>query len=94
MKPPEILSLLEEASGTKMYEKKKQAGLVGALGGGPEGWAKHLMHCPTTGQCTHLRPGKQPYRACRQEALAVAQEVAQCCGGVGTWRCVVCCRCP
>ncbi len=27
MKPPEILALLEEASGTKMYEKKKQASL-------------------------------------------------------------------
>ncbi|EFJ41565.1 structural maintenance of chromosomes protein 2 [Volvox carteri f. nagariensis] len=27
MKPPEILSLLEEASGTKMYEKKKQNAL-------------------------------------------------------------------
>ena len=24
MKPPEILSLLEEASGTRMYEKKKE----------------------------------------------------------------------
>lgn len=24
MKPPEILALLEEASGTKMFEKKKQ----------------------------------------------------------------------
>lgn len=27
MKPPEILSLLEEASGTRMYEKKKEASL-------------------------------------------------------------------
>ncbi|KXZ47637.1 hypothetical protein GPECTOR_34g796 [Gonium pectorale] len=27
MKPPEILALLEEASGTKMYEKKKQTAL-------------------------------------------------------------------
>lgn len=25
MKPPEILSLLEEAAGTRMYEKKKEA---------------------------------------------------------------------
>lgn len=25
MKPPEILSLLEEAAGTRMYEKKKDA---------------------------------------------------------------------
>jgi structural maintenance of chromosome 2 len=27
MKPPEILGLLEEAAGTKMYESKKQAAL-------------------------------------------------------------------
>jgi structural maintenance of chromosome 2 len=27
MKPPEILSLLEEASGTRMYEKKKEVAL-------------------------------------------------------------------
>ena len=27
MKPPEILSLLEEASGTKLYERKKDAAL-------------------------------------------------------------------
>ena len=27
MKPPEILSLLEEASGTRMFEKKKEASL-------------------------------------------------------------------
>jgi hypothetical protein len=27
MKPPEILSLLEEAAGTRMYEKKKEAAL-------------------------------------------------------------------
>lgn len=27
MKPPEILGLLEEAAGTKMYETKKQAAL-------------------------------------------------------------------
>ena len=27
MKPPEILGLLEEASGTKMYESKKQTAL-------------------------------------------------------------------
>ena len=38
MKPPEILSLLEEASGTKMYEKKKQVragGLLLCPGGAP-----------------------------------------------------------
>lgn len=28
MKPVEILSMLEEAAGTKMYEKKKQASLI------------------------------------------------------------------
>lgn len=27
MKPPEILSLLEEAAGTRMYEKKKEGAL-------------------------------------------------------------------
>ena len=27
MKPPEILGLLEEAAGTKMYETKKQAAM-------------------------------------------------------------------
>lgn len=27
MKPPEILSLLEEASGTKMYERKKDSAM-------------------------------------------------------------------
>lgn len=27
MKPPEILSLLEEASGTKLYERKKEGAL-------------------------------------------------------------------
>lgn len=27
MKPPEILSLLEEAAGTRMYEKKKEAAM-------------------------------------------------------------------
>lgn len=27
MKPPEILSLLEEASGTKLYERKKESAM-------------------------------------------------------------------
>lgn len=27
MKPPEVLSLLEEASGTKLYERKKEAAM-------------------------------------------------------------------